>query len=133
MRLSLSRITALVALCAAMSTAVVLSVPRSGSGNRDRDRIVRLTRGGFQRFDAADAISHDVEGIEPIASSAADGPHATDQQSVHAPPGGAAMLSAGLIAGPPGEFALLPHHASSSLVLVCPTHPHPGRAPPHTL
>ncbi|MGE0463274.1 MAG: hypothetical protein AB7Q16_18065 [Vicinamibacterales bacterium] len=133
MRLPLSRITALVALCAAMSTVVVLSAPRAGSGNRERDRIVRLTRGGLQRFDAADTLGHDFEDMESVAADAADAPLATDQLSVHAPPGAAAMLSAGPIVGPPGDFALLPHQASPSLVLARPPHPHRGRAPPHTL
>jgi hypothetical protein len=133
MRLPLSRITALVALCAALSTVVVLSAPRMGSGSRERDRVVRMTRGGFQRFDAADAISHDYENPEPMASVAADGPSAVGQLGVHAPPGGAAMLTAGPVVGPSGDFALLPHHFRPSLALAQRPHPHPGRAPPSTV
>ncbi len=133
MRLPLSRITAVVALCAALSTVVVLSVPRIGSGGRERDRVVRMTRGGFQRFDAADAISHDYENPEPMTAVAADGPSASaGQLSDHAPPGGAAMLTAGPVVGPPGDFALLPHHLRPSLAFVQRPHPHPGRAPPST-
>jgi hypothetical protein len=134
MRLPLSRITALVALCAALSTVVVLSAPRIGSGSRERDRVVRMTRGGFQRFDAADAISHDYENPEPMAAVAGEGPSASaDELSVHAPPGGAAMLTAGPVVGPSGDVALLPHDFSPSYVLAQRPQPHPGRAPPPTL
>lgn len=131
MRLPLSRITALVALCAALSTVVVLSVPRIGNGGRERDRVVRMTRGGFQRFDAADAISRDNENPEPMAAVAADDPSASaGQLSAHAPPGGDARLTAGPVVRPPSEFFLLPHHLRASLALVQRPHPHPGRAPP---
>src|SRR5690606_41585829 len=116
------RITALVALCAAMSTVVVLSAPRAGSGNRERDRIVRLTRGGLQRFDAADTLGHDFEDMESVAADAADAPLATDQLSVHAPPGAAAMLSAGPTVGPPGDTAPSTTPASPS---PCPRRPPP--------
>lgn len=133
MRLPLSRITALVALCAALSTVVVLSATRVGAGGRERDRVVRVTRGGLQRLDAADALSHDYEDPGPVTAAAADGPGAADQQSVHAPPGGAAMLPEGPVFGPPGDFALLPHHLRPSLVLARPPHPHQGRAPPPRL
>jgi hypothetical protein len=133
MRQPLSRVTALVALCAALSTVVVLSASRTGSGGRERDHVVRMTRGGLQRFDAADAISHDYESPEPMAAVAADGPSASGDWSSHAPPGGAAMLVAGPTFGPPADVALLSHRFSPSPVLARPPHPHPGRAPPPAL
>lgn len=131
MRLPLSRITALVALCAALSTVVVLSAPRIGAGGRERDRVVRMTRGGFQRLDAADTISHDYESPEPMTAVAADGPSSSrDQLSVHAPPGGAAVLTLRPVVGPPGGYALVPHRSIPPHVLAQRPHPHSGRAPP---
>lgn len=131
MRLPFPRITAFVALCAALSTVVVLSTPRNGSGGRDRDRVVRMTRGGLQRFDAGEALSHDYESPEPTAAVAADA--SADQLSVHAPPGGAAMLTAGPAVGPPGAPALLSHQSLPAHIVARPALSHLGRAPPPTV
>jgi hypothetical protein len=73
--------TALVALCLASVTAVHVSAVRPGAP-RDRERVVRMTRGGGQRLDSIEAVLHSHEdrpafhldsSSEPVDSSSAAG------------------------------------------------------------
>lgn len=131
MRLSRPRTSALVAIAVALTTVFVLAAPRELGPGPERDNVIRMTRGGPQRLDAADAISHEYDVTEPVVGLAADSPLAVAARlTVDAPPGGAVMPAEGLKQGPFSESVLLPHVPTHSPVLARPHQPDLGRAPP---
>jgi hypothetical protein len=125
------RVTALVAISAAISMASMLaSAPRFENG-RDLDSVIRKTRSGPQR-DAGDAVDHHFEVADPVIVGIGDTFSTLDRHSrVHAPPG-AAMLPDGPAASPGPETlsSLLLVPPVSSTLLARPQTPSRGRAPP---
>ena len=72
MRLPLPRATALVAIIAALLAATGFTSARTGPAGRERDRVVRVARGGPQRLDATDGIAHSHEETDAVVTPATD-------------------------------------------------------------
>jgi hypothetical protein len=132
MRAHLSRVVAFVAVGVAIATAVGISAPRSRTATRERDRVIRVMRGGTVRTDAADALHHDADTTERmlLATAAPVDPADGSLTGRSTPPGGAAVPATAPTVAPPGDGTLRPDtHPSHPL----PTRLRPlrsGRAPP---
>jgi hypothetical protein len=72
MRQPLPRATALVAIITALLAATGFTSARPGPAGRERDRVVRVARGGPQRLDATDGIAHSHEETGAVATPATD-------------------------------------------------------------
>ncbi len=131
MRLPLPRATALVAITAALLAATGFTSARTGPAGRERDRVVRVARGGPQRLDATDGIAHSHEEtdavvtpatdlVDPTAAAGTDTGPETEPSAIQAAtafqpgPGSYTRVAAD---EPPYQRSVLEFHA-------------PGRAPP---
>jgi hypothetical protein len=152
MRFSQSRTSALIALTVAFATVFALVGTRDRLTRRDRNGVIRMTRGGLQRLDsadAADAVSHDNSpdptvartperasdlvvpsaGV-PSASLAAVAAATPDSTDGHTWTGRAIVPATRSASGPPGVFVLLRHTSDQPPVLSRSQQPSLGRAPP---
>ncbi len=89
MRPHFARTTAFVALITALIAVSGAAPPRQGTAppGRDRDRVLRLTRGGPQRLDAVEGVTH-----------------THDEQDLAAPPGDTLLVDGSPAAPPQPDF-----------------------------
>ena len=133
MRLPLFRVAAFVALVTALVTASGISTPRSGAASRDRDRVVRVTRGGPQRLDATDGTPHSHEESDAVITPATDLLEVAVVSGTDAVPGSeiSAIAASAPFQPDPGAHALVLIASQPPPPARCLFTLHaPGRAPP---